>query len=145
MDSIHSIEQQIIAEFARFNNWEDKYAHVIALGKTLQPMSEELKTEANRVRGCQSQVWLHAKLEGDRVVFVADSDAVIVRGLVALLLRCYSGQTPDEILASDAGFLKDIGLMGHLSQSRANGLAAMFKQIRNYAVAFRVMLSQKNA
>ena len=126
----------LVTEFSTYTDWEKRYQRIINLGKALPAMAESLKTEQNKVRGCQSQVWLHAQLEKDNVVYQADSDAMIVRGLAALLVSVYSGHTPQEITASDSDFLTQIGLTSHLSQSRANGLAAMVRQFKNYAVAF---------
>lgn len=143
MSSIQSKQQKVIEDFARFSSWEDKYAHIISLGKSLESLPEEFKTEQNRVKGCQSQVWLHANLDVDKVIFRADSDAIIVRGLVAILVHVFSDSTPDEIMLSNYDFLTEIGLMSNLSQSRANGVAAMLKQIRNYAIAFGVLLQQR--
>ncbi len=130
----------IVDDFLKFSNWEDRYKHLIGLGKSLGPMQEEHKTEANKIKGCQSQVWLHAELVGDKIIFTADSDASIVKGVIALLVQVYSGSTPDEILATKPTFLEEIGLKEHLSMSRANGLTAMIKQISFYAMAFKIKL-----
>ncbi len=122
-------------------SWEDRYRHIIDLGKSLPPMREDDKTEDLKVRGCQSQVWLKAELRPDRTLhFIADSDALIVKGLIAMLLRIYSDRTPQEILASDPDFIRELGLAQHLSPSRANGLNAMIKQIKYYALAFQMKL-----
>lgn len=132
-------EQQaaLVKEFGAYTDWEKRYQRIIDLGKALPVMPESLKTEANKVRGCQSQVWLSAELtSGSHVVYQVDSDAMIVRGLAALLVSVYSGHTPQEIIAAGSDFLTQIGLTSHLSQSRANGLAAMVRQFKNYAVAF---------
>lgn len=134
----------IVNDFKKFSDWEDRYKHLIELGKKLPSMKEEFKTESNKIKGCQSQVWLNAELDGDKVVFSADSDASIVKGIVALLVEVYSGLTPDQILATKPTFLEEIGLKEHLSMSRANGMTAMIKQISFYAMAFKVKLqSQK--
>lgn len=132
-------EQQdtLVKEFGAYTDWEKRYQRIIDLGKALPPMPEALKTEASKVRGCQSQVWLDAKLKDDgHVLYQVDSDAMIVRGLAALLVRVYSGHTPSEIIAANSDFLTQMGLTSHLSQSRANGLAAMVRQFKNYAIAF---------
>jgi len=128
-------------EFSSFNDWEDKYKHIIGLGKNLTDMNESHKTEENKVKGCQSQVWLHAELNEDKkVIFTADSDAAIVKGIVSLLLRVYSDATPEEILSVKPDFLETIGLRQHLSMSRANGLSSMVKQISMYALAFKTKI-----
>ena len=131
--SIADIQNEIVDEFALFDDWQDKYAHLIDLGRELPPIDNALKTEANKVRGCQSQVWLVAEQEDDRIRFLAESDALIVQGLIALLLRVYSNRTPDDILAADNQFLKRIGLQEHLSTNRTNGLASMMDTIRRHA------------
>jgi cysteine desulfuration protein SufE len=131
--SLAQAQREIVEEFALFDDWQDKYAHLIEIGRALPRMPAELKTEDRKVKGCQAQVWLHARREGDRMVFTAESDALIVQGLVALLLRVYSGRPPEEILSSSATFLKEIGLDRHLSQNRTNGLASMMKEIHRHA------------
>lgn len=142
MLSIHEKQQALVKEFAELSDWEERYAKIIKLGKTLPDLDEKYKTESNRIKGCQSQVWLHASLEDNKVVYQADSDATIVRGLAALLVHVFSGHQPDEILASNVDFLKEMHLMSHLSQSRANGLGSMIKQFKNYAIAFQHLLSR---
>ena len=124
-------------DFKNFGEWEARYKHLIELGKLMPAMLEEFKTEDNKVKGCQSQVWLHAEFVDDRIYFSADSDASIVKGIIALLVFVYSGSTPDEILSTRPTFLEDIGLREHLSMSRANGLTSMVKQITFYAMAFK--------
>lgn len=131
--------ENIVAEFNAFPDWESKYKHLIELGKALPPMPQELRTDANKVRGCQSQVWLHAKPENGKVVFQADSDAAIVKGLVALLIRVYSDETPEVILSTPPDFIQNLGLSANLSQARANGLVSMVKQIKYYALAFQTL------
>ncbi len=138
--TINDIQQRIIKEFSLFQDWTDKYKHIIKLGSKLEPLPEEDHKDENLVKGCQSQVWLTAQLDGDTIVFKADSDAAITKGLVALMIRVYSGQTPDEILAHNPDFLKQIGLAEHLSPTRANGLASMVKQMKIYAMAFKSKL-----
>ncbi len=136
--------EKIKGEFAAFPTWEDRYKHLIEKGKSLAPFPESERTEDHKVRGCQSQVWLIAKLDAqNRVQFQADSDAMIVKGLVALLLEVYSQSTPDEILATSPVFLKDLGFESHLSPSRANGLFAMARQIMNYGLAFQTVLKMR--
>jgi cysteine desulfuration protein SufE len=136
-------QQKIIDEFSQLATWDEKYKKIIDYGKKLAPLPEEHRTEKNQVKGCQSQVWLHAELTLDgKVLLVADSDALIVKGLVALLLHVYSGQTPQEILSSPPEFLRTLGFDQNLSPSRSNGLHAMIKQIKNYALVFDYL--QKN-
>ena len=132
-------------DFKSFGEWEARYKHLIEIGKKLEPMNEEFKNSDNIVKGCQSQVWLHADLIGDKVHFSADSDASIVKGIVALLVYVYSDATPDEILMTKPTFLEDIGLREHLSMSRANGLTSMVKQISFYAMAFKAKLQMSKA
>ncbi len=135
-------EAKIIADFSVFPTWEEKYRHLIEIGKRLEILPEEFRKEDFKVKGCQSQVWLHAILtENQEIKFVGDSDALIVKGLVALLLRFYSTATPDEILKTPPDFLTKLDLSAHLSPSRANGLFAMVKQIKFYAAAFKAMAS----
>lgn len=135
--SVPEIQQKIIQEFKGFTTWEEKYKHIITLGKQLPEMPEEDRREDLKVKGCQSQVWLKADLDQSyKVVFQADSDALIVKGLIALLLSVFSHQTPEDILAADVKFIEEIGLSSHLSASRANGLQSMIKQIKYYAHAF---------
>jgi cysteine desulfuration protein SufE len=130
-------------QFNSIANWEDRYKHLIEMGKNLPAMLPELKTEENKVKGCQSQVWLSVKLNEDKTLhFFADSDALIVKGLVALLLSVYQDLTPTEILQTPPQFLKELGLESHLSPSRANGLQSMLKQIQYYATAYQYLLSR---
>lgn len=136
MESLQDRAEKIKAEFAAFPGWEERYRHLIEMGKSWPSLPEEMKTETHLVKGCQSQVWLHAKMEGPLLVLQGDSDALIVKGLVATLLRVYSSAPPQEILAFPPQFLKDLGFEGNLSPSRANGLHSMLKQIRHYALAF---------
>ncbi len=130
--------QEIVAEFNALSDWESKYKRIIQIGKSLPDMPEELKTEDNKVRGCQSQVWVSAKLENGKIYFQADSDAAIVKGLIALLVSVYSELSPQEILAQSPDFIQELGLNANLSQARANGLVSMVKQIKLYALAFSV-------
>ncbi|MGE3683145.1 MAG: SufE family protein [Bdellovibrionales bacterium] len=138
-DRMTERQHQVVAEFKQLSSWEDRYKKLIQLGKELPDLAEEMKQEKFKVKGCQSQVWMHARLEESCIVFEADSDALLVRGLVALLLRVYSGATPEEILTTPPDFVKEIGLESRLSPSRANGLFAMIKQMKLYAMAFHTM------
>lgn len=140
MSSVNNRVEALVDQFKSFSDWEDKYKAIINLGKELEDLPEELRLESNKVKGCQSQVWLHGELEGDKVIFKADSDAAIVKGIIALLLKVYSNATPDEILSTKPEFLETIGLRQHLSMSRANGLSSMVKQISVYALAFKTKL-----
>ncbi len=130
--------QSIVSEFSKIDNWEDRYKKIIDLGKALSSIDESHKVEGNKVKGCQSQVWLISKVKDGKVFFEADSDASIVKGIVALLLNVYSGSTCDEILNTPPTFLQEIGLREHLSPSRANGLNSMLKQMMMYAYAYKV-------
>ncbi len=134
--SITDIQNELIADFDLFDDWADKYEYLIDLGKTLPPLDDKYKTEENRIHGCQSRVWLHAALENDHVIFEADSDAFITKGIVGLLVKVLSNHPPKEIVGADLSFIDKIGLKSHLSPTRANGLASMVKQMQNYAVAF---------
>ena len=133
METIQDTQQDIIDEFSFFEDWQDKYTHIIDLGRTLDPLADEAKCESNIVRGCQSQVWLVSAFENGRLQLKAESDALIVCGLIALLLRIFSNRTPQEIIDADTKFLAEIGLDRHLSMSRANGLASMIQTIKKHA------------
>lgn len=130
---------EVTRDFQSVSEWEDRYKKLIELGRALPEMPADKKLEDYKVKGCQSQVWMHARLDQGHVLFDADSDAILVRGLVALLLRVYSGATPDEILNTPPDFVKDIGLESKLSPSRANGLYSMIKQMKYYAMAFQAL------
>ena len=135
---INDIQDEIIEEFEGLTDWMDRYAYIIELGGQLPEIPESYKTPENLIEGCQSRVWIHAELNGDgEVVFEADSDAMIVKGIVALLLRVLSSQKPEDILDSELYFIDSIGLKEHLSPTRSNGLAAMLKQMKLYAIALR--------
>jgi len=136
--------QKILQEFSKIPDWEMRYKKIIELGKELSSMDEQNKIEANKVRGCQSQVWLWATFDGTLVHFEADSDASITKGIVALLVNVYSGSTPDEILLTKPDFLTELGIREHLSMSRANGLNSMLKQITIYAMAFKAKYAMAN-
>ncbi|PIP95626.1 MAG: Fe-S metabolism protein SufE [Bdellovibrio sp. CG12_big_fil_rev_8_21_14_0_65_39_13] len=143
MKKIEERVQDITAEFAQFKDWEGRYKHLVEIGKKLPIVSDDKKTDTFKVRGCQSQVWLIPRLEDNRVYFEADSDASIVKGIVALLLAIYSDNTPQEILNLKLDFLDSIGLKQHLSMNRANGLASMVKQIQMYAYAYQTQIGQR--
>ena len=134
--TINEIQDEIIDEFSGFDDWMDKYQLLIDLGNEQEPLDEKYKTESNLIDGCQSRVWLQADYEDGIVRFTAESDALIVKGIVALLIRVLSGHTPQEILDADLYFIDEIGLKEHLSPTRSNGLLAMVKQMRMYALAF---------
>lgn len=136
MASIPEIQNQLVEDFSFMEDWEDKYAFLIDLGKELPALPAELKTEDNLIRGCQSRVWLTAGMENGRVQFAADSDAFISKGLVALLVKVYHNQKPEDILHEKLDLLERIGLHEHLSPNRSNGLASMLKQLRNFALVF---------
>ncbi len=135
--TIEEIEKEIVEEFALFDSWDDKYEYIIDLGKKLAPLDAAFKTDENKVRGCQSTVWLVAAFKEGKVHYKAESDAVIVKGLISMLIRVLSGHSPDEIIAAPLNFIQQIGMTAHLAQTRANGLLAMVKQMKNYALAFK--------
>jgi cysteine desulfuration protein SufE len=138
--TIKEIQKELIEEFSLFDDWMQKYEYLIELGKTLPIIDASLKTENRLIKGCQSKVWLHAELENDKVVYTADSDAIITKGIVALLIRVFSNQKPEAILEADTRFIDEIGLKDHLSPTRANGLVSMIKQMKLYAVAYQAQL-----
>ena len=140
--SLQQRQTDLVGEFAGLSEWEDRYKKLIEFGKALPDLPPEKRLEDYKVKGCQSQVWIHARLENGKVIFEADSDAILVKGLVAMLLRVYSNASPQEILTTPPEFVKQIGLEGKLSPSRANGLFAMIKQMKFYAMAFQTMTSQ---
>lgn len=135
--TIEEIEEDIIDEFSLFDSWEEKYEYVIDLGKKLEPLDDKYKIGENIIKGCQSTVWLTSELKDGKVFFKADSDAVIVKGLVSMLIKVLSGHEPDKILEAKLNFIREIGMMTHLAQTRSNGLLAMVKQIKNYALAYK--------
>lgn len=141
MSSIQDRQKEIIEEFSMFEDWMQKYEYMIELGKSLPLIDEQFKTEENIIKGCQSKVWVHAELDDDKVNFTADSDAIITKGIIAILLRVFSGQKPEDIISANTGFIDEIGLKEHLSPTRANGLVSMIKQIKMYAIAYN---SQQN-
>lgn len=133
---IKNIQNQIVEDFSMFDDWEERYSYMIDLGKSLPIIAPEYKTEKYLIKGCQSQVWLHADFVESKVIFTADSDAIITKGMVAILVRVFSGQTPSAILSADTDFIDKIGLKEHLSPTRANGLVSMIEQMKLYAQAF---------
>ena len=139
--SIRQKQDEIVSEFALFDDWMQKYEYMIELGKSLPLISENNKTDDNIIKGCQSKVLLHAELNKNKINFTADSDAIITKGIIAILLRVFSGHHPTEIIESDTEFIDKIGLKEHLSPSRANGLGSMIKQLKMYAIAYQTKLS----
>lgn len=136
--TINERQTELIDEFSDIDDWMDRYAYIIDMGNALEPIDESLKTPDRLIEGCQSRVWLDAKLDSDgKVQYQADSDAIIVKGMISMLVSVLSGHTPDEILSADLHFIDDIGLAEHLSPTRSNGLLAMVKQMRLYALAFK--------
>jgi cysteine desulfuration protein SufE len=138
--TIHETESQIVSEFALFDDWMDKYNYLIELGKSLPLIDEKYKTDQFIITGCQSKVWLHASFRDGMIIFTADSDAIITKGIVNLLIRVLSDHSPDEILASGMSFIDQIGLKEHLSPTRSNGLTSMIKQMKLYALAFKTKM-----
>jgi cysteine desulfuration protein SufE len=136
--SISEKEEALVANFAIYEDWMEKYEYIIELGKDLPIIAAENKTEENIIKGCQSTVWLHAEMKADKIVFTADADAIIAKGIIALLVDVLSNETPEAILKSDLNFLKEIGLQEHLSPTRSNGLVAMVKQMKYYALALNM-------
>lgn len=136
--SIEEIENEIVEEFSLFDSWDDKYEYIIDLGKKLPPLEDQHKKDENKVKGCQSTVWLTADYKDGRIYYKADSDAVIVKGLISMLIRVLSGQNADSIVNAKLDFINKIGMMNHLAQTRSNGLLSMVKQMKNYALAFKV-------
>ncbi|MDE7135144.1 MAG: SufE family protein [Muribaculaceae bacterium] len=142
--TINERQDEIIAEFADIDDWMDRYGYIIDLGNALPPIEEKYRTPEHLIEGCQSRVWLNAELNNDgKVIFTADSDAIIVKGIISMLIDVLSGHTPQEILDSDLYFIDDIGLSSHLSPTRSNGLLAMVKQMRLYALAFKELQNKK--
>jgi len=139
--TIKEIQEEIIDEFSMFDDWMERYEYLIEIGKSLPLINEAYKLDENLIIGCQSKVWLHSEIKDDKIQFTADSDAILTKGLVAVLLRVFNNQTAKEILNSDLYFIDEIGLKEHLSPTRANGLVSMIKQIKLYALAFQSKLS----
>lgn len=134
--TINEIQDEIIEEFSMFDDWMDKYAHIIEMGNDLEDIDAKLKTDEYLIKGCQSRVWLHPEFKEGQIIFEGESDAIIVKGLVSLMLRVYSGRTPKEIMETELYFIDKIGLKQHLSPTRSNGLLAMIKQMKLYALAY---------
>ena len=139
--TIEEVQNEIIDEFAMFEDWEERYQYMIDLGKDLPIIDEKYKTEDNIIKGCQSKVWVHANMEDDKVNFTADSDAIITKGIIAILIRVFSNQHPKDILEANTDFIDKIGLKEHLSPTRANGLVSMIKQLKMYAIAYQTQLN----
>jgi len=137
MRTISEIENEIIDDFALFDTWEEKYQYIIEIGQKLKPLAAEFKIDDNKIKGCQSSVWLTANENNGIIEFFADSDSVFVKGEIALLMEVLSNQAPETIISTELGFIDQIGLRSHMAQTRANGLAAMIKQMKLYAVAFQ--------
>lgn len=139
--TIEEVQNEIIDEFSMFEDWEERYQYMIDLGKTLPLIDEKYKTEDNIIKGCQSKVWVHAGMDNDKVNFTADSDAIITKGIIAILIRVFSNQHPKDIIDANTEFIDKIGLKEHLSPTRANGLVSMIKQIKLYAIAYQTQLN----
>ena len=139
--SIKDIQNDIIDEFSMFDDWMQRYEYMIELGKSLPLIDDQYKTDDNIIKGCQSKVWVHADMNDNNVVFTADSDAIITKGIIAILIRVFSNQTPKDIIDADTNFIDEIGLKEHLSPTRANGLVSMIKQIKMYAIAYQTQVN----
>ena len=141
MQTIKEIQDEIVDEFSMFEDWEERYQYMIDLGKTLPLIAPEYKTEDNIIKGCQSKVWVHAEMDDNKITFTADSDAIITKGIIAILIRTFSNQHPKDILDANTDFIDQIGLKEHLSPTRANGLVSMIKQLKLYAIAYQTQLN----
>lgn len=141
MNNIKNIQEEIIDEFSLFDDWMQRYEHMIELGKSLPLIEDRYKTDDNLIKGCQSKVWVYAKMKDNKVVFTADSDAIITKGIIAVLIRAFSNQHPKDIIDADTAFIDEIGLKEHLSPTRANGLVSMIKQLKMYAIAYQTQLN----
>lgn len=139
--TIEEVQNEIIDEFSMFDDWEERYQYMIDLGKTLPLIEDKFKTDDHIIKGCQSKVWVHADMDDDKVVFTADSDAIITKGIIAILIRVFSNQNPQVIIDADTDFIDEIGLKEHLSPTRANGLVSMIKQLKMYAIAYQTQLN----
>lgn len=135
--TIQSIQEEIVDEFSMFEDWMQRYEYIIELGKSLPLIDEQYKTEENIIKGCQSKVWVHGEVQDNKIVFTADSDAILTKGIIAILIRVFSNQEPKAILDANTDFIDQIGLKEHLSPTRANGLVSMIKQLKMYALAFQ--------
>lgn len=141
MDTIQEVQEEIVEEFSMFEDWMQRYEYMIELGKSLPMINIQYKTDDYIIKGCQSKVWIHADLQDDKLIFTADSDAIITKGIIAILIRAFSHQHPDAILEAGTEFIDKIGLKEHLSPTRANGLVSMIKQLKMYAIAFKTQLN----
>ncbi len=141
METINELQDEIIEDFSLFDNWMDKYEHLIEFGKSLPPLDKEYKVEDNEVRGCQSKVWLHTEYKDEKIYFTADSDAIITKGIIGLLIHILSGQKPEEIINNELYFIDKIGLKEHLSPLRSNGMVSMVKQMKIYALGYKIKTS----
>ncbi|WP_106791789.1 SufE family protein [Aquimarina sp. Aq78] len=139
--TIQEIQEEIVDEFGMFDDWMQRYEYMIELGKSLPLIEEKYKTDDNIIKGCQSKVWVHAEMKDDKVQFTADSDAIITKGIIAILIRVFSEQHPAAIIEADTDFIDEIGLKEHLSPTRANGLVSMIKQLKMYAIAYQTQLN----
>lgn len=139
--TIKEIQDEIVDEFSMFDDWMQRYEYMIELGKSLPLIEDKYKTEDNIIKGCQSKVWVHAEMKDDKLVFSADSDAIITKGIIAILIRAFSNHTPAEIIDANTQFIDEIGLKEHLSPTRANGLVSMIKQLKLYAIAYQTQLN----
>lgn len=137
MPTINDIQDEIIEDFSMYEDWNDKYEYLISFGKSLPLINEQYRTDENRIHGCQSKVWLHAEMKENKLYFYADSDAIITKGIVGLLVKVLSGHTPKEISDNDLYFIEKIGLKEHLSPTRANGLVSMIKKMKTYSIAYQ--------
>jgi len=138
--TINEIQSELVDEFSMFDDWMDRYEYMIELGKSLPMIDRQYKKEENLIKGCQSKVWLHAEFQDNKIVYTADSDAIITKGIVSILIRTFTNQSPSEILSANTDFIDEIGLKEHLSPTRANGLVSMIKQIKLYAIAFQTQV-----
>ena len=142
MSSIKDIQEEIKEEFMQFEDWMERYEYMIDLGRSLPLIDQAYKTDEYIIKGCQSKVWVYAELNVDKLVFTADSDAIITKGIIAILIRAFSNQHPSDIMNAETGFIDEIGLKEHLSPTRANGLVSMIKQIKLYALAFQTQIKE---
>ncbi len=143
MQTIISAQEEVIDEFSMFDDWEERYQYMIDLGKSLPIIEEQYKNDDNIIKGCQSKVWVHAEMNNGKVVFTADSDAIITKGIIAILVRVFSNQSPKAIIEANTDFIDKIGLKEHLSLTRANGLVSMIKQLKMYAIAYQTQLKNE--
>ena len=139
--TINEIQRELVDEFTMFDDWMDRYEYMIELGKSMPMIDSQYKKDENLIKGCQSKVWLHAELCDDKIIYTADSDAIITKGIVSILIRTFTNQSPSKILEANTNFIDEIGLKEHLSPTRANGLVSMIKQIKLYALAFQTQVN----